>query len=278
MNRLEHFLRTLDGSVVKALVFAGLMVLVMPIARASEYDLDNYKFRTTASWWYSQPSGYFAGQNHSGEFDLNRDFQFGSYSTFTGTLDWRFKRKHHLLFSSSPVSYSNRTTLLRTITFQGQTYNVGTQAASEIKSLSFAPGYQWDFIRRDRGYVALATQFYLLDTKATLTGTVLVNGQAATRSSSGSFLAPLPVVGPHVRCYPVDSERLSLEGYVNGMYFFGYGDFYSARGLVGVGLSHHLKAIGGYQMGTRLSIHGGSNNIGIRLTQKGPVVGLEGSW
>src|SRR6516164_2719307 len=159
MNRLEHFLRTLDGSVVKALVFAGLMVLVMPIARASEYDLDNYKFRTTASWWYSQPSGYFAGQNHSGEFDLNRDFHFGSYSTFTGTLDWRFKRKHHLLFSSSPVSYSNRTTLLRTITFQGQTYNVGTQAASEIKSLSFAPGYQWDFIRRDRGYVALATQF-----------------------------------------------------------------------------------------------------------------------
>ena len=278
MNRLEHFLRTLDGSVVKALVIAGLMVLVMPIARASEYDLDNYKFRTTASWWYSQPSGYFAGQNHSGEFDLNRDFQFGSYSTFTGTLDWRFKRKHHLLFSSSPVSYSNRTTLLRTITFQGQTYNVGTQAASEIKSLSFAPGYQWDFIRRDRGYVALATQFYLLDTKATLTGTVLVNGQAATRSSSGSFLAPLPVVGPHVRWYPVDSERLSLEGYVNGMYFFGYGDFYSARGLVGVGLSHHLKAIGGYQMGTRLSIHGGSNNIGIRLTQKGPAVGLEGSW
>lgn len=278
MNRLEHFLRTLDGSVVKALVFAGLMVLVMPIARASEYDLDNYKFRTTASWWYSQPSGYFDGQNHSGEFDLNRDFQFGSYSTFTGTLDWRFKRKHHLLFSSSPVSYSNRTTLLRTITFQGQTYNVGTQAASEIKSLSFAPGYQWDFIRRDRGYVALATQFYLLDTKATLTGTVLVNGQAATRSSSGSFLAPLPVVGPHVRWYPVDSERLSLEGYVNGMYFFGYGDFYSARGLVGVGLSHHLKAIGGYQMGTRLSIHGGSNNIGIRLTQKGPAVGLEGSW
>ena len=98
------------------------------------------------------------------------------------------------------------------------------------------------------------------------------------RSSSGSFLAPLPVVGPHVRWYPVDSERLSLEGYVNGMYFFGYGDFYSARGLAGIGLSHHWKGIAGYQMGTRLSIHGGSNNIGIRLTQKGPVVGLEGSW
>jgi hypothetical protein len=241
-------------------------------------DLDDYKWRITASWWFSQPSGYFDGANHSGEFDLSKDFHFGSYSTFTGTLDWRFKRKHHMLCGFSPVSYSNSTTLFRTIEFQGETYNVGTRASSDIKSLAFSPGYQWDFIRRDRGYLALATQIYLLNTKATLNGTVLVNGETATRSASGSFFAPLPVFGPHGRWYPLNSDRLSLEGLVNGMYFFGYGDFYSARGTVDVGLSRHWKAIAGYQMGTRLSIHGGSDNIGIRLTQKGPVVGIEGSW
>src|SRR6516165_1193275 len=143
-------------------------------------DLDAYKFRTTLSWWYSQPSGHFSGKNNTGEFDLARDFHFGDYSTFTGTLDWRFKRKHHLLFSASPVSYSNSTTLVRTITFQGQTYNVGTRATSDINSFSFAPGYQWDFIRRNRGYLALATQFYLLKTDASLTGTAVVNGQSGT--------------------------------------------------------------------------------------------------
>jgi hypothetical protein len=63
-----------------------------------------------------------------------------------------------------------------------------------------------------------------------------------------------------------------------GMYFFGYGDFYAARGTVGVGLNHHWRVIAGYQLGSRLSIHGGSHNIGIRMTQKGPVVGIEGSW
>jgi hypothetical protein len=241
-------------------------------------DLDAYKFRTTLSWWYSQPSGHFSGKNNTGEFDLARDFHFGDYSTFTGTLDWRFKRKHHLLFSASPVSYSNSVTLIRTITFQGQTYNVGTRATSDINSFSFAPGYQWDFIRRNRGYLALATQFYLLDTKATLTGTVAVNGQATTRTTSGSFLAPLPVIGPHGRWYPINSDRLSLEGALNGMYFFGYGDFYSARGIIGVGITHRWQAIAGYQMGTHLSIHGTSSNIGIRLTQKGPVVGIEGSF
>jgi hypothetical protein len=247
-------------------------------ALAQGEDLDVYKYRFSGSWWFSQPSGYFDSANNGGRIDLQKDFHFGSYSTFTGTLDWHFKRKHHVLFAISPVNSSNSVTLARTITFQGETYNVGTKASAEVRSLSFAPGYQWDFIRRNRGYVALSTQFYLLDTKATVSGTVLVNGQTAGRSSSGSFFAPLPVIGLHARGYPLDSNRLSLEGFFNGMYFGGYGDFYSARGTVGYGLSHHWKAIAGYQLGSRFSIHGGSDHIGIRLTQKGPVVGIEGSW
>lgn len=120
--------------------------------------------------------------------------------------------------------------------------------------------------------------FYLLDTKATITGTVLVNGQNATRSLSGSFFAPLPVIGLRARGYPLHSDRLALEGYFNGMYFGGYGDFYSANGTLRYRLSHHWRVIAGYQLGSRLSIHGSSDHIGTRLTQKGPVVGIEGSW
>lgn len=275
---MRTILGAIGGKVGRSLLLLCLCFSTLLPLHAQDEDLDQYKFRFTSSWWYSQPSGYFQGKNHTGEFDLSKDFRFGSYSTFTGTLDWRFKRKHHLLFSTSPVSYSNSTTLLRTVTFQGETYNVGTRASSDVRSFAFAPGYQWDFIRRNRGYVAFNTMFQMLNTKATLTGTVVVNGQSATRSTSGSFFAPLPVIGLHGRGYPLHSARLSVDGFFNGMYFFGYGDFYSARGVAGIGLSHHWKAIAGYQMGTRLSIHGGSSNIGIRLTQKGPVVGLEGSW
>jgi hypothetical protein len=261
------------------LLLVGFCVSVLPPAHAqSEGGLENYRWRFTGYWWFSQPSGFFNGKNDSGEFDLNKDFHFGSYSTFTGSADWRFKRKHHLLFVFSPVSYSKDETLLRTITFQGETYNVGTRVSSDIRSFSFAPGYQWDFIRRDHGYVALSTLAYLLDTSAKLSGTAVVNGQTTTGTNSGSFFAPLPTIGIRTRWYPVDSGRVALEGSVHGMYFFGYGDFYSAHGQVDVGLSRHWKATAGYQMGTRLSIHGGSNNIGIRLTQKGPVVGIESSW
>ena len=72
------------------------------MARAAEgEDLDVYKIRAIAVRWFSQPTGSFTGKA-SGTFDLSRGFGFGVYSTFSGTADWRFKRKHHLIFVISP--------------------------------------------------------------------------------------------------------------------------------------------------------------------------------
>ena len=261
------------------LIFS-LVFSSVPLVRAQEADLDQYKWRGTAFWWFSQPGGFFKGTTaDSTPIDLNRDFGFGSYSTFSGNLDWRFKRKHHFLFGVSPLESSRSVTLSRTINFQGNTYNVGTTASAEVNSFAFAPGYQWDFIRRHWGFVGLPVQFYMLDTSASVTGEVTVNDQTVSRKSSASFFAPLPVIGLRSRWYPMhDSDRLALDGTFQGMYFFGYGDFYAARATAGVRVARNWRLTGGYLMGTRLSIHGTSNQIGIRLTQKGPVAGLEASW
>jgi hypothetical protein len=251
------------------LVCSGLRYL----ASASDgEDLDVYKHRVTAAWWFSAPTGSFTGRANSGTFDLSRDFGFGSYSTFTGTADWRFKRKHHLLFGVSPVVSSRRTTLTRTIEFQGETYDLGTSVESEIKSLAFAPGYQYDIIRRNRFILSLVTQVYLMKTSADLKGTVTVNGQSQIRTSSGSIFAPLPILGPRVRWYPLRSGRLAVDGSFQGLSFFGYGYFLTARGSGDIALNL------GYQMGTRLKINDDNNRIGVRLTQKGPSVGVEASW
>ena len=250
-----------------------------PFARADDgNDLDAYKFRTTVAWWFSQPTGSFTGKANSGTFDVNRDFGFGNYSTFSGTVDWRFKRKHHILFLASPITNSRRVTLNRTIEFEGVTYDVGTEASADIKSFAFAPGYQYDIVRRNRISFSIATQVYLLKTSADLTGTATVNGQTGTKTASGSFFAPLPVVGPRARWYPLHSGRLALEGSFQGMSFFGYGNFMSARGSGLISLNRNLRLNLGYQMGTRLRIDTGSNEVGIRLTQKGPIAGLEASW
>ena len=262
-----------------ALLALFLCLATRPPAWAAEgEDLDVYKFRTTAVWWFSQPTGSFTGQADSGTFDLNRDFGFGEYSTFSGTVDWRFKRKHHFLFGTSPVISSRSVTLSRPVEFQGVTFEIGKEASANIKSLAFAPGYQYDIIRRNRISLSIAIQVYLMKTSADLTGTTTVNGQAQTKTASGSFFAPLPIVGPRVRWYPWQSGRLAMEGSFQGMSFFGYGNFMTARGMGDISLSRHWRVNLGYQMGTRLRIDTGTNEIGIRLTQKGPIAGLEASW
>jgi hypothetical protein len=102
-------------------------------------------------------------------------------------------------------------TLNRAIEFQGVTYEVGTEASADIKSLAFAPGYQYDIVRRNRISLSIATQVYLLKTSADLAGTATVNGQAVTKTASGSFFAPLPILGPRLRWYPL---RSGIGGFV----------------------------------------------------------------
>lgn len=262
----------------KAAVLILLTVLGVSLVRAQD-DLDP-KLRAQAFWWFSEPSGYFhSATSHGSGFDLQKDFGYGYYSTFTGSIDWRFTRRQHLLFGVSPVDNSKTVTLARTITYQDKTYNVGTAATADLHSFTFSPGYEFDFIHRKHGYLGLGAQLYILDTQGSITGTIIVNGQSQTAKASGSVLVPLPAIGPRARWYPLhNSNRLSLDSWIQGMYFFGYGDFWSAQGTVDVGLTKHLRIAGGYQLGTRLSIHGGSNQLGIRLTQQGPVAGIEGTW
>jgi hypothetical protein len=265
----------------KVMLIFGVMVFALTASRAfaaETEDLDNYKVRVEAVWWFSHPSGSFNGQNSSGEFDINRDFGFGDYSTFVGLFDWRFKRKHHLLFGVTPVVSDKTAAIQRSIEFEGQTFNVGASINANIKSLSFSPGYQYDIIRRNRGYLAFVTQVNLMKTSATLKATGTLDNESVTQTASGSILAPLPVVGTRFRWYPLSSNRLALDGGVQGMYFFGYGDFLSAKAAAVIVMKPHLNLRLGYQMGTRLSIHGTDNTIGIRLMQKGPMAGIEMSW
>jgi hypothetical protein len=262
------------------LLLAVTMFVVGAVAPChAQDDLDNYKFRLDGDWWFSHPTGYFGAQGSNNYFHVNHDFGFGNYSTFTGRADWHFKHKHHFLFTVSPVNNTKTHDLSRTIAFQGQTFDLGAQTTAKLRAYNFAPGYEYDIIRRNHGFFGIEADFNLLDTEASLRGTGTVNGITATRYASKSFFAPLPAVGPIFRWYPLhDSNRFSLFGSFRGMSFFGYGNFLASSGGINVGLTQHLMFQAGYQLGSRLSVHGTSDQIAVQLTQKGPTAGLEYSW
>jgi hypothetical protein len=196
-----------------------------------------------------------------------------SYSTFNAGLDWHFKRKHHLLFLISPNQTTRTEVLQQTITFKNQTFESGSSVTGQLRNYSFAPGYRYDIIHRPSGHLGIIVQFNLLDIKASITGTVIQPGQSTVATSSGTLFAPLPVAGPDGRIY-FARNRVYVDGNLKGMYFFGYGNFISTAVKVGVRLGHHVDVTGGYELGSHLAIHGTSNRLDIRQTQRGPTAGL----
>ncbi|MGA7246086.1 MAG: hypothetical protein WBX19_23075, partial [Terracidiphilus sp.] len=136
----------------------------LPVWANDGNDKDNYRWRVEGDWWFIHPQGDFGARSSNNYINFNEDFHFGDYSTFTGKIDWRFHRKHHFLFNASPVRFSRTVTTNRSIEFQGQTFDVGTQVQLKMKAFNFAPGYQYDVIRRNWGYVGVQVNFNLLDT------------------------------------------------------------------------------------------------------------------
>jgi hypothetical protein len=144
-----------------------------------------------------------------------------------------------------------------------------------------APGYQYDIIRRKRGHLGIALQIDLFNTTAKISAAAQVTGDGTNQaavSASKSLLAPIPVAGPQFRFYLTGSPRVFIDADVYGMYLFGYGNFVSATGDIGVTLTKHITANAGYTLGTRLNVKGTSSRIGLDLAQKGPLVGLQFSF
>jgi hypothetical protein len=264
------------------LVLLVLVAAVVPVHAGDKdkdkEDWDAYKLRLDLFWFYSQPSGTFSSAGNAGSFDLRKDIGFNSYSTFTGKVDWKFTRKNHLYFIGTDFDQSKTVTLNRTIVFQGQTFNVGAATTGNLGARVLIPGYQYDFIRRKRWNLGAQVQLDIFDVSGSLSAVAQVNNGVPQSAaiSSGRVRAPLPVAGPHIRFYP--ASRLFVDANVLGMYFFGYGNFVSSTGTVGFKLTKNLAVQGGYQLGSRLNVNTKSSRIGINLTQKGAVAGLQISF
>lgn len=264
-----------------SLALPALFVTV-PQLHAQKEDFDAYKLRIDAFWFYAKPSGSFESAGHTGYVDFQRDDGFSYYSTFSGKVDWKFTRKNHLYFAATPFDQTRQFVTNRTIVFQGQTFNVGVATTGQLRANAYAPGYQYDIIRRKRGHLGLAVQVNLFDTKGTLNAATQVGSNGVVQRAafaSGSLLAPIPVAGPDVRLYLTpNSSRVFVTGNLLGMYFFGYGNFYSTFDTLGLALTKHLSVRAGYEVGSRLNVNTKATRIGLSLTQQGPVVGAEFSF
>lgn len=267
---------------VAAFAILAFMAASIPLHAADNDDeFDSYKLRIDGFWFYSNPSGDFQASGPSTPIDLNADLHFNSYSTFAGLIDWKFTHKNHLTFAVSPFQQTRTVVLDRTITFQGKTFTLGTTIGADLKANLYAPGYEYDIIRRKRGHLGVNVQVDLFDAHASVSAqNQMVNGMTyPAQTGSASLLAPIPVAGPDFRFYLTNSPKLFVEGNLYGMYLFGYGNFLSTTSNLGYSINKHLSINGGYQLGSRLVVKNNSSaRIGVHLTQQGALAGMEVSF
>ncbi|MGA8034665.1 MAG: hypothetical protein WA823_09605 [Candidatus Acidiferrales bacterium] len=266
----------------RAVLASFVLLLALPaISRAQQLeDFDQYKLRIDTYWFYSTPSGSVQGSSDQVPVDFQKDLGFNPYSTFAARADWKFTRRNHFYIAASNFNSTRQKVLERTITFQGQTFEVNTSVRSDLHAFVIAPGYQFDIIRRRRGHLGIGVQADLFNSSAKITAAVQAGGSGAATTAKASLLAPIPVAGPDYRIYLTNSPRLFLEGNVYGMYFFGYGNFVSTTDTLGLTVNKHISLNLGYQLGSRLVVtnSASADRLGLRLTQQGAIAGAEFSF
>src|SRR5215469_8052731 len=263
-----------------ALLIVVIWIDAPALAQTPETDFEQYSVRVSGFWLLSSPTVTVQAAGPNGYLDFNHDFAFNQYSTFLGKVDWKFTRKNHLYFSSGLFNQSNQVVLNRTITFRSQTYSAGATARGELQANSYAPGYQYDILRRRRGYLGVGAQLLIMHTTGTIRSSAQVTATGvhqAASSSSASLLAPLPAASLDFRLYLL-KQRLYVNGTGAGMYFFGYGNYFSTTDYVGVAVSKFLSINGGYAIGSRFRANNASDRVGVNLTQKGPIAGIQISF
>jgi len=276
-GRIHRVITTFERWPRSIFLCVSLIFLILSTSRSeaqteTHEEMDGHRFRLSGLYWRANPTGKLSGiTTQPGMFPIDSSTGFGDYSTFLATADWQFKRKHHLFLIISPNTVSRDKVSNESVAFQDNMSKAGSGGKTQLRTFSFGPGYEYDFIRRKRGHLGIAAQINLLDTKGSISALAssFGNGQNVSQSiqPSGSIFAPLPVVGPEAKIILAPRfDRLFAEGFVKRLYFFGYGDFIPVEGMLAAKLTRSLYVKAGYQLGNRLVIHGTTDRLGGRLT------------
>ncbi|HVO60454.1 MAG TPA: hypothetical protein VMT53_05930 [Terriglobales bacterium] len=204
--------RSKQAAGLRLLLILRLSAMTVPSLRAQRNaEFDDYKVRIGGFWLLAYPGGSITDATSGDIIDLQKDFGFGSYSSFAGKFDWKFTHKNHFYVTGANFSHSRVATLKRTFVFQGHTFDVGVVTKADISAPLIAPGYQYDIIRRRRGNFGLAVQIDVFNSSASFFAAAQANNNNQAVSAKKFLLAPIPVAGPAFRYDLTNSPRLFVE-------------------------------------------------------------------
>lgn len=162
-----------------ALAAAPAHAQYRPRPMASPVSGETFHLEAGVAWWNpttdltitSGGSGALSGIPGTA-IDAKSDLGFTDKRLPQFQLTLRPGAAHKLRLQYVPINYSASSTLTRDVVFNGQRYRTGVPVDSTLDWKALRFGYEYDFIRRDTGFVGFITEGKYTDVSITLNNTL----------------------------------------------------------------------------------------------------------
>lgn len=170
---------------------------------------ENYHIEASAGLWFPTADIQISSESlglAGSSIDFKKDLGLTDKKMPALQLQLRPARSHKFRFQYIPIKYEQTATLKRDLVFNGQRYTLNLPLNSSLQWKAYRFGYEYDFIRTNKGFAGFILEAKYTDVTATLT--------APRISEFARARAPIPAIGGVGRVYVV--PNISITGEVTG--------------------------------------------------------------
>jgi hypothetical protein len=234
-------------------------------AAPADGNPEDFKFEITGSAWLVNSSGTI--QSHGTPVDLVSDLGAEQQQpSFFGQLVFKPGRRHRIVVNGYPVRLTGLNTVNRTITYQGQTFNVSDTVSSSADVNYVFAGYQYDVLTGPAGHLGFSVGGAYLDASGS------IHSQTANTTASKSETFGMPLAGVDARLFPIPGHKLiEIEGGLRGMGLGDYGHYLEGSVQGGVALGPVTFLAGYRRVNADIHSNSGTNPSGVDVNLSGPI-------
>jgi hypothetical protein len=247
----------------------GVLILLAPVAVAAQEGPPAERYGLRAEYREWRPKlGQSQVQNGTGSgpgtlLDVQDDLGVEDERTFEVRATLQFKRGHKIRGSYTKLDFDGDVIAGRQFTFDDSIYRLNSRVVTSIKGGYYSAEYEWDLVKRERGFLGVTIGAKVFDVDA-----VLVAPVQGLRETD-TLRLPIPVIGIAGRTY---YGRMSVQGEISGLTIGKRGYLYEVESSVRVHISDRLAIGGGVR---RLSLNGEDEPDLIKIQTSGWHFGAE---
>lgn len=242
-----------------ALPAASQDVNVLPAAERYVLRLEGRGFQPTLSGTVQKGSSASEGS----VVDVVDDLGIADEQTIDGRGIIQYKPGHKIRGSYTRLDYRGDQAVPQTFTYGQTRYERFTRVRTTIKGSYLSADYEWDFVKRDKGFFGL-----VLGARGFDLDTVVLDVSDNAREAD-TIRAVIPVAGVTTRVY---MGRLSLSGEVVGLTIGDKGHIIEVDGGLRFHVSDRLAVGAGYRY---LDLEGRDGRDHVTLNLRGWQAGIE---